>query len=210
MERNRFRKPGTGSGDYAIAALVRVQKAAPKSSDVWWTRGYLYERAGLPRAAFEDALARIRARKVPGWHYKRAGRRAAYCMEEFANLLPEDLRPTAGEMTTGLPEKVRRHVLETIDVAMREYHAIAAQPPTEMGLLRGLDDPRLKATVKPYYEHVLGLAKSGRLEGVKDLVPRMRRGKSVDISEYERVQHPRAEEMARWLLDVKERLVSQG
>jgi hypothetical protein len=188
MGRNQFRRPRIDSNDFAIASFEKVQRAASKEPGGWWTRDYLYRRAGLARNVFEDALQRIRDGKVPGWLYTRSGRKAAYCMEQFTKLLPSDLQPTQNQEEALLGENIRRHVLETIDAGLREYHAMLSRAIDQPGGVGrwGSSTEQVRLAVKPYYEHVLALARSGRLEVARDLIPRSPRAKNFDIDKFER------------------------
>lgn len=179
MERNQSRGPGIIPG---LAVLEDLQRHAPKgtvekpSADEWWTRPYLWTRVKtkLSRKDYENALAAIRS-GAPGWHYKRAGRDAAFCLALFIELLPERFRPKPEEKKALLDGELRRHVLDTIETGLREYHAAASKPdPGAEGNVfaaKEMYEAGLRAATDPYYELLISLHRSGRLRLPAEIVP---------------------------------------
>lgn len=122
-----------------------------------------------------------------------------------------------------LGENLRRHVLETIDAGLREYHAMLARVSDQGRQVGRWSNAHevLTLAIKPYYEHVLALAKSGRLSIARDLIPRRPRRRAAlppelkaslgeSIGPLAPWLRPDPEDMATWLLNVKERLIERN
>ncbi|HYS99158.1 MAG TPA: hypothetical protein VEO20_00665 [Thermoplasmata archaeon] len=147
--------------DEAIRLLEALQKRAPKSgSPKWWSREYLYkEQEGLSKRLFESALAAIREKRASGWLYIQRGRESAYFLSRFTDQLPERFRPDPSEQAAASEREIEEHVLDTIEVGLREYHSALDKARSQ-----ALPEDFVGRAVDPYYLHVLGLAKARRIK----------------------------------------------
>lgn len=103
----------------------------------------------------DAAFDLIRAREVPGWHYKQKGKRSAYILERFLGepSLPGEFRATADDIARADDARLRSRILQAIAMAIDDYRARSSRGPApsqDSHRAHDLFQRELRRVVEPY------------------------------------------------------------